>query len=83
MQKANLSYNALQRCLLQLQELDLVELCPGSLEYITTQKGRIFLEKWMQLQEFLKPEEKVSIKTQKYAWSADKSHEVSSFYQPL
>jgi predicted transcriptional regulator len=65
MQKANISYNTLQDCLQQLQELDLVELHPNTLEYVTTKKGITFLVKWMQLQEFLMPNEKVSIRAKK------------------
>jgi predicted transcriptional regulator len=65
MQKANLSYSALQDCLRQLEQLDLVALRPDTLEYATTEKGVTFLVKWRQLQEFLTPEEKVSIRTQR------------------
>jgi predicted transcriptional regulator len=65
MQKANLSYTALQDCLKKLQELELVDKSPDSQKYATTQKGTLFLAKWMQLQEVLNPKEKLPIKTQK------------------
>jgi predicted transcriptional regulator len=65
MQKANLSYSALQDCLQQLERLDLMKVHPDTLEYATTEKGVTFLVKWRQLQEFLTPEEKVSIRTQR------------------
>lgn len=62
MQKLNLSFNMTQDCLGQLEELKLVECRADTSEYFTTGKGLAFLVKWMQLQEFLKPEEKVSLK---------------------
>ncbi|MGO8806350.1 MAG: winged helix-turn-helix domain-containing protein [Candidatus Bathyarchaeia archaeon] len=62
MQKLNLSFNTIQECLAQLQELKLLQLQHGTMEYATTGKGLDFLAKWMQLQEFLKPEEKISLK---------------------
>jgi predicted transcriptional regulator len=65
MQKLNLSYNMLQDSLGQLQELSLVELQPATAEFVTTGRGLEFLTKWMQLQEFLKPGEKISIKAGK------------------
>jgi len=65
MQEINLSYNTIQDCLQQLQELELIELQNDSSEFLTTGKGLDFLAKWLQLQEFLKPDEKVSIKTRK------------------
>lgn len=58
MQKLNLSYNTLQDCLTQLLELNLLELNPHTLEYITSRKGLDFLVQWTQLQAFLKPAEK-------------------------
>jgi predicted transcriptional regulator len=66
MQKANLSYNTLQDCLQQLQELGMVNIFPDSSEYMTTQKGSTFLQKWAQLQEFLMPKEKIQIKTKRF-----------------
>jgi DNA-binding PadR family transcriptional regulator len=42
-----------------------VALRPDTLEYATTEEGVTFLAKWRQLQEFLTPEEKVTIKTQR------------------
>ena len=65
MQKANLSYYNLQDCLLQLQELDLIEFHPNTAEYATNEKGLNFLAKWSQLQELLTPKERVSIKAKK------------------
>ena len=64
MQKANLSYNNLQDCLQQLQQLELIELHPDA-SYVTTMKGKTFIMKWNQLQEFLEPEEGISIKAKK------------------
>jgi predicted transcriptional regulator len=60
MQKANLSYVSLQDCLSHLQELGFIQPY-GNTKFLTTEKGAIFLGKWMQLQELLKPRERVSI----------------------
>jgi predicted transcriptional regulator len=70
MQKANLSYNNLQKCLEELESLGLVALQPETYEYATTKKGVTFLAKWGQLQRFLTPEEKLSIKTKRRYSSA-------------
>ncbi len=65
MQKANLSYKNLQKCLGELESLGLVVLLPETTEYVITKKGIVFLAKWGQLQLFLTPEEKLSIKTKR------------------
>ena len=66
MQKANLSHHVLQECLQQLQGFDLVEVRPKTFDYVTTKKGTIFLEKWGQLEEFLMPEETITIKAKRF-----------------
>lgn len=66
MQKANLSYIVLQGCLQQLQELELLELHSDSLEYMTTAKGKTFLNTWVQLQELLVPQEKISFNARRH-----------------
>jgi predicted transcriptional regulator len=65
MQKANLSYTTLQDCLQQLQELDIVRIHADTSEFVTTEKGILFLIKWRQLQEFLTPQERITMKTKK------------------
>lgn len=62
MQKLNLSYNTLQDCLSQLLELNLLELQPDALEYVTSRRGLAFLAQWTQLQAFLKPEKSLDEK---------------------
>ncbi|MCW4017512.1 MAG: winged helix-turn-helix domain-containing protein [Candidatus Bathyarchaeota archaeon] len=68
MHKANLSHGVLQDCLFQLQELSFIELfsdSPDLTQYMTTERGRVFLGKWSQLQELLTPKEQILIKQQK------------------
>jgi predicted transcriptional regulator len=65
MQKANLSYYTLLDCIKQLHDLGLVKLEPATQEYATTKKGVTFLAKWIQLQHYLLPNEKVSINSKR------------------
>lgn len=62
MQKLNLSYNTMQSCLAQLAELGLIEMQPDTLEYVVSRRGLAYLVQWKQLQAFLKPDEKLSLK---------------------
>jgi predicted transcriptional regulator len=61
MQKTNTSYNSLQNHLLKLKELGLIDLQSGTSKYAITQRGLGFLEKWVELQELLTPEEHIVI----------------------
>ncbi len=61
MQKANLSYPTLKKCLLQLQDFGLIGMQPETREYQITPKGVAFLVQWGQLQQFLSPREKTSM----------------------
>jgi predicted transcriptional regulator len=62
MQKVNLSYGSLQDCLSQLQELGFIQTGCDMTKFVTTEKGAIFLGKWLQLQDLLNPAERVIIK---------------------
>jgi predicted transcriptional regulator len=53
MYQANISYKMLQRCLLQLLGLELLEVHHSVEKYATTKKGQAFLSKWKELQELL------------------------------
>jgi predicted transcriptional regulator len=65
LQKVNLSYPKLQDCLQQLRDLKMVNLQPQTSDYVTTEKGLLFLIKWLQLKEFLDPEEKILMTTKR------------------
>jgi predicted transcriptional regulator len=65
MRKANLSYGYFQDCLSQLQELGFIQPNSDATKYVTTEKGVNFLGKWTQLQELLKPNERILIKREK------------------
>ncbi|UCC57965.1 MAG: transcriptional regulator [Candidatus Bathyarchaeum sp.] len=49
----NLSWKMLQHYLSQLQLLDLLEIDGKSAKYVTTQRGKEFVEKWRELNELL------------------------------
>jgi predicted transcriptional regulator len=53
MHKANLSYTILQDCLMQLQKRKLLEVHQSKTKYLTTEKGREFLQKWTALQQLI------------------------------
>jgi predicted transcriptional regulator len=53
MHKANLSYTILQDCLMQLQKRKLLEVHHSKTKYLTTEKGREFLQKWTALQQLI------------------------------
>lgn len=53
MHKTNLSYRSLQQDLTQLQTYMLLERHHRKETYSTTEKGRKFLQKWTDLQQFL------------------------------
>jgi len=59
MQKTNTSYVSLQRHLMELRKLSLVELQPETSKYAITQRGFVFLEKWKKLEELLVPEDQI------------------------
>lgn len=49
----NLSWKMLHQYLSQLQSLDLLEAQGNSTKYVTTKRGREFVEKWRELNELL------------------------------
>jgi predicted transcriptional regulator len=53
MQKANLSYPMLRDYLMQLQKWKLLEVPQSKKKYLTTEKGREFLQKWTALQQLI------------------------------
>jgi predicted transcriptional regulator len=53
MHKANLSYTLLQDYLMQLQKQKLLEVHQSKKKYLTTEKGREFLQKWTVLQQLI------------------------------
>jgi predicted transcriptional regulator len=53
MYKANLSYNMLQDCLMQLHKWKLLEVHHSKKKYLTTEKGQEFLQKWTALQQLI------------------------------
>jgi predicted transcriptional regulator len=55
MYKTNISYKALQKCLLELIGFELLEMHHCVERYATTEKGHEFLSKWKALQELLQP----------------------------
>ncbi len=55
MYQTNISYKMLQKCLLQLLRVGLLEVHHSAERYATTKKGREFLSKWKELQELLQP----------------------------
>ena len=59
MQKTNTSYVSLQKHLMELRKLSLVELQPETSKYAITQRGFVFLEKWKKLEELLVPEDQI------------------------
>lgn len=70
MQKANISYDMLQKCLNELEDLELIEFSEKVKTYKTTQKGKVFLQRWVQLQELLHSKDKLLIKKEKHNLSA-------------
>jgi predicted transcriptional regulator len=53
MNKTNLSYNMLQDCLKELQNLKFIEVHHSIERYSTTEKGLEFLQKFTDLQELI------------------------------
>jgi predicted transcriptional regulator len=49
----NLSWKMLQYYLSELQSLELLEVHEESTRYVTTSRGRDFVEKWKELQQLL------------------------------
>jgi predicted transcriptional regulator len=49
----NLSWKMLQHYLAQLQKLNLLEAHTGSTKYVTTKRGKEFIQKWKELQKLL------------------------------
>jgi len=49
----NLSWKMLQYYLSELQSLELLEIHEESTRYVTTNRGREFVEKWKELQQLL------------------------------
>jgi len=61
MYETNLSYAMLQDCLMKLQNKGLLEVHHSKTKYATTEKGLEFLQRWAELQQFLKIEKSVHI----------------------
>ena len=61
MYETNLSYTMLQDCLKKLQNQGLLEVHHSEVKYATTEKGLQFLQRWVELQQFLKIEKSVHI----------------------
>ncbi|MCW4005502.1 MAG: winged helix-turn-helix domain-containing protein [Candidatus Bathyarchaeota archaeon] len=64
MQKADLTKENLDDCIMQLQDLGFLFFDVAHNEYLTTAKGQAFLGKWRQFQELLKPNERCLFKIQ-------------------